>query len=119
MTALAFINDLLHPSHLLVLLVFGLLIFGRRLPEVGRNVGRSIVEFKKGLKGIDEEVNEAEERQRRRDAERDSSRDGRGRDPYVDDRPRAPLQSGSSGSYDARPREGERVAPRDDARDSH
>lgn len=119
MTALAFINDLLSPGHLIILLVIGLLFFGRRLPEVGRNVGRSIVEFKKGLKGIDEEVNEAEERQRRRDAERDGSRDGRGRDPYVDDRPRAPLQSGPSGSYDSRPREGERVAPRDDARDSH
>jgi TatA/E family protein of Tat protein translocase len=113
MTALAFLNDLLAPGHLIILLVIGLLFFGRRLPEVGRNVGRSIVEFKKGLKGIDEEVNEAEDRQRRRDAERG------GRDPYVDDRPRAPLQSGSSGSYDSRPREGERVAPRDDNRDSH
>lgn len=118
MTALAFLTDLLAPGHLIILLVIGLLFFGRRLPEVGRNVGRSIVEFKKGLKGIDDEVNEAEERQRRRDAdrERDGSRDGRGRDPFVDDRPRAPLQSGP---YDARPREGERVASRDEARDSH
>lgn len=118
MTALAFLNDLLAPGHLIILLVIGLLFFGRRLPEVGRNVGRSIVEFKKGLKGIDDEVNEAEERQRRRDAdrERDGYRDGRGRDPYVDDRPRAPLQSGQ---YDAPPREGERVASRDEARDSH
>lgn len=112
MTALAFLNDLLAPGHLIILLVIGLLFFGRRLPEVGRNVGRSIVEFKKGLKGIDDEVNEAEERQRRRDAERE----GRGRDPYVDDRPRAPLQSGS---YDSRPREGDRVTSRDDSRDAH
>jgi TatA/E family protein of Tat protein translocase len=35
----------------LVILVVGLLIFGRRLPEVGKNVGRTIVEFKKGLSG--------------------------------------------------------------------
>lgn len=40
----------------IVLLVLGLLIFGRRLPEVGRSLGRGIVEFKKGIKGIEEEV---------------------------------------------------------------
>lgn len=40
----------------IVLLALGLLIFGRRLPEVGRSLGRSIVEFKKGIKGIEEEI---------------------------------------------------------------
>jgi sec-independent protein translocase protein TatA len=39
-----------------VILVIGLLIFGRRLPEVGRSVGKSIVEFKKGIKGIEHEI---------------------------------------------------------------
>lgn len=34
----------------------GLLIFGKRLPEVGRSLGKGIVEFKKGLKGIEEDV---------------------------------------------------------------
>lgn len=43
----------------IVLLVIGLLIFGRRLPEVGRSLGRGIVEFKRGVKGIDEEINDA------------------------------------------------------------
>lgn len=42
---------------LVVLLVLGLLIFGRRLPELGRSVGKTIVEFKKGLAGIETEVN--------------------------------------------------------------
>lgn len=42
-----------------VLLALGLLIFGRRLPEVGRSLGRGIVEFRKGLKGIDDEVESA------------------------------------------------------------
>ncbi|MCH2132240.1 MAG: twin-arginine translocase TatA/TatE family subunit [Phycisphaerales bacterium] len=41
---------------IIVILVIGLLIFGRRLPEVGRSVGRSIVEFKKGVKGIDDDI---------------------------------------------------------------
>jgi sec-independent protein translocase protein TatA len=40
----------------IVLLVLGLLIFGRRLPEVGRSLGRGIVEFKKGIKGIEDEI---------------------------------------------------------------
>ena len=43
----------------IILLVIGLLIFGRRLPEVGRSLGKSIVEFKKGIKGIEDEINEA------------------------------------------------------------
>ena len=33
-----------------------LLIWGKRLPEVARNMGRGVVEFKKGLKGIEDEM---------------------------------------------------------------
>src|SRR3954463_9502595 len=33
----------------------GLLIFGKRLPEVGRSLGKGIIEFKKGLRGIEDE----------------------------------------------------------------
>ena len=39
-----------------LILAIGLLVFGRRLPEVGRSVGRSIVEFKKGIKGIESDI---------------------------------------------------------------
>jgi sec-independent protein translocase protein TatA len=58
MFTLAFFGNL-GPMEMLVLLVLGLLIFGKRLPEMGRNVGKSIVEFKKGLSGADEDVNAA------------------------------------------------------------
>lgn len=50
----------LHGTELIILLVLGLLIFGRRLPEVGRSLGRGIVEFRKGVKGIEDEVHQAE-----------------------------------------------------------
>ncbi len=40
----------------IVLLVIGLLLFGRRLPEVGRSLGKGIVEFKRGIKGIEDEI---------------------------------------------------------------
>jgi sec-independent protein translocase protein TatA len=45
----------------LVIALFGLLIFGKRLPEVGKSLGRSIIEFKKGLKGVEDEINNAVE----------------------------------------------------------
>ncbi len=40
----------------IILLILGLLIFGRRLPEVGRSLGKSIVEFKKGIRNIEDEI---------------------------------------------------------------
>jgi sec-independent protein translocase protein TatA len=43
----------------LVLAFFGLLIFGKRLPEVGRSLGQGIVQFKKGLSGIEDDVEQA------------------------------------------------------------
>ncbi len=36
--------------------VVALLIFGRRLPDVARSVGKSIVEFKRGLRDVKDEI---------------------------------------------------------------
>jgi sec-independent protein translocase protein TatA len=38
----------------IVILIVAVLIFGRRLPEVSRNLGRSIADFKKGMKDASE-----------------------------------------------------------------
>ena len=50
----------------MALVVIGLLVFGRRLPEVGRSVGKSIVEFKKGIKGIEDEIDDESNRTQKR-----------------------------------------------------
>ncbi|MHC4470600.1 MAG: twin-arginine translocase TatA/TatE family subunit [Planctomycetota bacterium] len=39
-------------GEVLVVLVVALLVFGGKLPEVGRALGRSLVEFKRGLKSL-------------------------------------------------------------------
>jgi sec-independent protein translocase protein TatA len=39
--------------------IVAVLIFGRRLPDLGRSLGQGLVEFKKGLKGVKDEVDAA------------------------------------------------------------
>ena len=51
---IAFFN--LGGTEYLVIAVVALLIFGRNLPTVARNMGKSVVEFKKGLKNVQDEV---------------------------------------------------------------
>jgi sec-independent protein translocase protein TatA len=42
-------------SEWIVILIIGLLLFGRRLPEVGRSIGQGIKEFKKGMRDEEED----------------------------------------------------------------
>jgi sec-independent protein translocase protein TatA len=46
-------------GELLIIAFIGLLLFGKRLPEVGKSLGKGIVEFKKGLRGVEDELENA------------------------------------------------------------
>ena len=44
----------------LVILALGLLIFGKRLPEVGKGIGQAISKFKQGLNSTDDEIEQVD-----------------------------------------------------------
>lgn len=47
------------PLELIIIGAIGLLLFGKRLPEVGKGLARGIVEFKRGLKEVTDDVEAA------------------------------------------------------------
>jgi len=49
------------PGHIELLIIAGLalLLFGHRLPSVMRSLGRGVVEFKKGVQGIEDDLDSA------------------------------------------------------------
>src|SRR4051794_37173324 len=46
----------LTPTTLMILAALGVLVFGRRMPELGRSLGQTLVEFKKGMHGVEDEL---------------------------------------------------------------
>jgi len=47
------------PMEMIIIGIIALLLFGKRLPEVARSMGKGIVEFKKGVSGIEDDVDKA------------------------------------------------------------
>jgi sec-independent protein translocase protein TatA len=86
----------------IVLLVLGLLIFGRRLPEVGRWLGSGIVEFKRGIKGIQDDVEEESGRSARQTSDQpqqladDSQADPDSANPYRQPAEKAGVTGGAA-----------------------
>jgi len=48
----------LGPFEILIILFVGLLIFGARLPEVGRSLGKGLMEFKRGMSGVKDQLDD-------------------------------------------------------------
>lgn len=44
------------PMHWLIIAAVVFLLFGNRLPSVMRSLGQGVVEFKKGLQGIEDDM---------------------------------------------------------------
>jgi sec-independent protein translocase protein TatA len=42
----------------IIILIIALLFFGKKIPSTMRSIGKGVVEFKKGLKGVEDEVDE-------------------------------------------------------------
>jgi sec-independent protein translocase protein TatA len=58
MLPFAFLPSIGGPEMIIVAVVC-LLIFGNRLPSVMRSLGKSVTEFKKGISGIEEDIDQA------------------------------------------------------------
>lgn len=43
----------------IILLFVALMLFGKRLPEVARSMGKGLTEFKKGIRGVEDDVHGA------------------------------------------------------------
>jgi len=51
-------GDLFQPTHLLILAVIILVLFGgKKLPELGKGLGEGLRGFKEGMKGVTDEMN--------------------------------------------------------------
>ena len=53
----------------IVILIIALLIFGPRLPQVMRSMGKGIVEFKKGIRDIGDDVEDEVDKAAKQDTD--------------------------------------------------
>ena len=70
----------------IIILIVALLIFGPRLPSVMRSLGKSLNEFKKGLRETEDDVRSAVS------GDEESGEEPAGQKPAGDDEPPAPAE---------------------------
>jgi sec-independent protein translocase protein TatA len=64
-------------QELVIILVIVLLLFGRRFPEAMRSIGKGIIELKKGLHGVEEDINKPVEAESEKQSVADEKPDER------------------------------------------
>lgn len=95
----------------IILLILGLLIFGRRLPEVGRSLGKGIVEFKRGIKGLEDEIEDESSRAPRPQEPSDTPPPPPPAQPRLTQEPPANVVPHSDEAEPARPKRAEEPTP--------
>ena len=61
---LAFFGSLSWTEVILIAAV-AVLLFGNRLPELGRSLGKGIVEFKKGIKDVEKDIDQSSDSEKK------------------------------------------------------
>ncbi|HOM16588.1 MAG TPA: twin-arginine translocase TatA/TatE family subunit [Thermoguttaceae bacterium] len=76
------------PTEMLIILALAVLLFGKRLPEVARSIGKSLGEFQRGVQSIQQELHASI--QEEAEATSNASREASPARPNLEDQEESP-----------------------------